>query len=131
MKFEIVEFYPLKKEKKKIIGTVHLYIADWDMDLRGIRYMRNKSANGKVFNLFRLPEKRTIDEDGNLVRYPIICWPNPDIKRWIIEYLMNEGVAFINKRLKEGVKYPPLFKKETIEQLKREGKARDVQVATL
>lgn len=42
MKIEIVEYYPNKK--KKLIGTLHMYLIDDEMDLRGVSVFKIKKG---------------------------------------------------------------------------------------
>jgi hypothetical protein len=39
MKIEVVEFYPVKKGKpdQKLLGTLHVYLIEEEMDLRGVQ----------------------------------------------------------------------------------------------
>ena len=45
MNVEIVEFYPLecKEENGIVAGTLHVYLIDLDVDLRGIYVTKNKN----------------------------------------------------------------------------------------
>lgn len=43
-KVEVVEFYPNKNEKKKMFGTLHVYLPDLDIDLRGCPVYKTKKT---------------------------------------------------------------------------------------
>ena len=88
MIFEFVEFYETTEEKKKnsrnrCIGTVHIYIADFEMDIRGIRVIKNGNC---IF--FACPHFFDIDkETGEKVRYPLIGFTNEKKQKELLDFL--------------------------------------------
>lgn len=42
VKIEIVEFYETKRKGEVVFGTAHIYIIDWEMDVRGVRIKKCK-----------------------------------------------------------------------------------------
>ena len=69
MKIELVEFYEISKSKEKgLRGTVHVFLPELNMDIRGIDVIKLK---GKVLVYF--PTRKAIDQETKLpVRYPLI-----------------------------------------------------------
>jgi hypothetical protein len=97
MKFEFVDFYPLKsKRHKNVVGTVHIYAIDCELDIRGIIVQ----VNGKAM-FFSLPHYRAIDnETGEEVRYPHIRWTNEATHKEMMDFLHQNVKPEIKKRLK-------------------------------
>ena len=96
MKFELVEFYPVKKSKhKNMVGTVHIYAIDCELDIRGIAV----NWNGKSM-FFYLPHYKAVDsETGDLVSYPHIRWTNEATHKEMMNFLHQEVRPEIMKRL--------------------------------
>lgn len=90
MKVEVIEFYP--STSKKIYGTVHVYLEEYDIDLRGV-YIR------KVKNSFfvSLPHQKASDENkkenGKSVTFPVLTFANPqkakDLKDSVIKAVLD------------------------------------------
>lgn len=102
MKFEFVEFYPVKakeskKTRKRILGSVHIYAIDCKLDIRGI----NVLEKGKqVF--FYFPHFLGVDDEtGEKVRYPFIRWTDNKTHESMINFLHQE-VKPIIKRILNG-----------------------------
>lgn len=110
MNIEIVEFYPIKKDNKRIQGTLHLYIEDWKMDLRGVWLCKFKNKSLKEMYMFRMPWKQTFDENGKEVRYPVIAFVDQTIEKQIFDFLHDSGKRYVEQKLEEGVKFPPVKK---------------------
>lgn len=94
MKIEIVEFYPIKEEKNITTGTLHIYLCDYDIDLRGV-FVSRKNNNW----FFKLPVKSAM-EGGEKVQYPVFSFTNRDKYRELIDELRKEGIAYIKNELK-------------------------------
>ena len=103
MKFELVDFYPTteknrKKSQRNLVGTVHLYIIDYQIDLRGIRVAKN----GKGL-YFLMPHIFGQDhETGEQVRYPVFRFTNQKDHDEMMDFLHKEVKPEILKRLKNG-----------------------------
>jgi hypothetical protein len=72
MKIEIVEFYTFEKDDKKkfLSGSLHIYLIDFHMDIRGIYVTKEK---GKWF--FKFPDKKEIDPcTKKIVRFPVFSF---------------------------------------------------------
>jgi hypothetical protein len=88
MKFEFVEFYEATEERKskisnKLIGTVHIYLIDCELDIRGI-YVKKQ---GKQI-YFHLPHFSDIDnETGEKVKYPHIRFVNQKKQSEMLDFL--------------------------------------------
>lgn len=95
MEIELVEFYPdIKRFKKRPrIGTVHIFLEEIGMDIRGIEcYLTEKK---QMF--FKLPYKKGKDEEGNLATYPVINFI--DIKKFeqVKEFLHQNAIPYIKE----------------------------------
>lgn len=106
---EIVEFYP--NPVKGFMGTMHIYLPEFLMDIRGVVVTRNNYGY-----FFRLPYRRGIDEEGKEVIFPFIGFSDPTIWDAIISSLQKEGSKYVENVLKEKG-FPVLrpFKKKTVE----------------
>lgn len=100
MKFELVEFYPVTdqnrgKKKKNMLGTVHIYVIDIQLDIRGIRVVRK----GKdVF--FCIPHVFDLDhETGEKIRYPIFRWTDQKTHDEMMNFLNTEVKSLIFDKL--------------------------------
>lgn len=71
MKVELVEIYKEKSQNKKFVGTAHIYVCDYDMDIRGIGVFKKK---GGYF--CRLADRFALDENKQKVRYPVFRFTN-------------------------------------------------------
>lgn len=73
MKFEFVEFYPIPivDKKQKLIGTVHVYLVEKKMDIRGIKVFKLKGKNFRI----QLPYMRGWDsEEKKEVQFPVVSF---------------------------------------------------------
>lgn len=87
MKFELVDFYPIKNNKnKKILGTVHIYAIDCELDIRGILVFLHCK---KIF--FKFPYFKAYDQETNEeIKYPHIIWTNNSTQKEMMDFLKNE-----------------------------------------
>lgn len=88
MNIEIVEFYPIKD--KKFIGTLHIYIIDYNLDVRGIKVFRMKKNY-----FFQMPGMTTIDENGKKVFYPYISFIDENTKKSLIDQIIKKGSKYV------------------------------------
>lgn len=101
MNIELVEFYPLKNKIKhksgwSQIGTVHVYLIDHEMDLRGIIVIKN----GQKYR-FYLPNFQAIDEEtGEKVRYPLIRFIKEEKHQALIDFLHKNVIKYVKEKLK-------------------------------
>lgn len=95
MKFtvEAVEYYPDKN--KKNIGSLHVYVEELDMDLRGIIVEHKK---GSLF--FHFPFKWGKNEKGEKCRYPIVSFIKPGKNKALMDAIRAEGTKFIRESMK-------------------------------
>jgi len=99
MKFELVDFYPISKKtrtkSKTIVGTVHLYLIDLNIDLRGIRVNRTKNSIH-----FLMPHSVAYDDEAKKeVYYPIFSFTKPEQYKEMLDFLHNEVKPIIKERL--------------------------------
>ena len=100
MKIEFVEFYRsnnvmCNKKTKKTLGTVHVYLIEEELDIRGISVI----DTGKGM-FFCFPHFYAIDEDTKeVVRYPYIRFVNASKHKTLMDFLHTEVKPIIRKRL--------------------------------
>lgn len=99
MKYEFVEFYrsQIRKRNNKdfYAGTVHVYVIDFAMDIRGIAVIVNKKNVH-----FCMPSYKAIDPDTKKeVKYPIISFTTTVAPPGLIDFLRKEVAPEIIKRI--------------------------------
>lgn len=94
MRIEIVEYYPAKYKKVPYdTGTLHVYLCDIDIDIRGIGVLLN--SLGWFINM---PFFTGYDEDKKKpVRYPIFNFTDPNKQRELVALIREEGVKYITE----------------------------------
>lgn len=100
MKFEFVEFYPINSAVKakdlENIGTIHIYVVDHGLDIRGI--VVKKRANS-IF--FKFPHFKAFDpEENKIVTYPYIKWTKDEDNVKMLDFLHQVVKPEIRKRIK-------------------------------
>lgn len=104
MRFELVDFYPVSKKlppkNKNVLGTVHLYSIDNNMDFRGIIVIKtNNKSNPSV--IFRFPSGIAFDEEtGKKVHYPYYGFTNADHHKEMLDFLHKEVKPTILEKIK-------------------------------
>jgi hypothetical protein len=101
MKFELVDFYPVSKKappkNKNMLGTVHVYSIDNNMDFRGIAVFQRKKLI-----IFYLPNGIGFDDEtGKKVHYPLYSFTNHDHHKALLDFLHDEVKPAILERLKD------------------------------
>lgn len=98
MNIEVVDFFPAAKKKPSpLVGTLHIYLCDLNLDIRGIPVYRTT----KDF-FIKMPGGRGIDhETGAPVEYPIVNFTDPEKQRELIKAIRKLAIPFIQERLKE------------------------------
>lgn len=101
MRYEFIEFYPRDEKSKmhpKCLGTVHVYLPDVGVDLRGIRVYRNGK---QVF--FNFPHYRAYDRDQKrIVSYPHFRFTDEkvyqELMQWMVKEVKPKVVAMTDRR---------------------------------
>ena len=76
LRIEIVDFYETTRKKDFIEGTLHIYLIDYNIDLRGIYLKKDKKHWFLDF-----PYRKSIDKDTNKeVKYPVFSFTNIELK---------------------------------------------------
>lgn len=100
MKIEIVEFYPfLNKDNTRQInkGTLHIYVIDWKLDIRGVRVEKQNNQWR-----FYLPVLYGLDpETKQKVKYPIFSFTDREVQRKLISDMRDMGKTYIMQNFKE------------------------------
>lgn len=97
MLIEIVEFYPDKVdlEAKFFRGSLHIYLAEYGIDLRGV-YVQRKDKKW----MFRLPAKGSKGPE-EMVRYPIFNFTDPNKNKELITEMRRLGIPYIQLHFQE------------------------------
>ncbi len=99
MKFEFVEFYPAPSYniKKDVVGTVHIYAIDCQMDIRGIVVIKR----GKHL-YFKFPHFHGEDpETKKRTIYPYIRFTDEKTHQELLDFLHTKVAKKIFKKKKE------------------------------
>jgi hypothetical protein len=98
MEVEIVEFYPDPQVKKGLLtGTLHAYICDLGIDIRGI-IVKKRKENW----YFGMPSRSAIDPETNgIVRYPVFSFSDKAKTDALIEEIRTKGRKYIEEKLKQ------------------------------
>lgn len=105
MKIEFVEFYPSQNvlenkvsNKNNFLGTVHIYLIDEEMDIRGISVFKTGASL-----YFGFPYFNGIDpETKEKTRYPHVRFVNEKKQKEMITFLMDEVKPAIISHLDGG-----------------------------
>jgi hypothetical protein len=97
MMIEIVNFYPnFRNDNKQLLqGTLHVYLVDLEIDLRGIFVSKKKD-----FWYFSLPMKIALESDKNTVKYPVISFRNLNKTNQLLQIIKEKGKPFVDDFLK-------------------------------
>lgn len=86
MKLEVFAYYPNAEEKLTatgltLLGTIHVFIDDYCMDIRGILCLRLKNGKYKCY----LPSRKVINEEGVEVRMPYVAFTDKSVLQAILQ----------------------------------------------
>lgn len=113
MKIEIVEAYATQEKNKY---SMHVYLPDEDLDIRGIHVIFGKKW------LFYLPSRINIDE-GVTVRFPLISFCNPEKSKDFLNSLIEKGTSYMQaKQCELDAARKPKPKKQTLPKRNKEKK---------
>lgn len=98
MKIEVVEFYPDMTMRDPYIGTIHVYLPDYEMDIRGIRVATRQERRGYVYHM---PQTSNIGEDQKPVYYPVCHFTNKDKQNEFLKKLHELANAYIDDAIKK------------------------------
>lgn len=100
MEIEIVEFYPDLDKKplfKNLIGSMHVYIIEDKIDLRGVRVFLNR--NGLYF---KMPCLVGLDEETKKkVLYPLFSYQDREKDKKLREQIKIKGTKYIQEKSNE------------------------------
>ncbi len=93
MNIEVIEFYPNNNPKyKTLLGTVHCYLPDLDVDLRGICVFKNKQ-----YIIVRIPSGRGEDpETKKKISYPLFSFLNPEKTQQMIREIRQKTIEYLD-----------------------------------
>ena len=100
MKIEIVEAYPIVlagQNKKKTAFSLHVYIIDFDIDLRGIYAIKYKDSY-----IIKMPYRNSVDsETKERVSYPVFKFMNQETMNKFLELIKEEVILFFKSKEKD------------------------------
>ena len=94
MNIEVVEFYEtLREDHKQILkGTLHVYLIDCQIDLRGIHVSKQKG-----FWFFRIPHQWTLNEVGEKLFYPVMSFIDKESNLMLMNLIREKGKEYIEQ----------------------------------
>lgn len=104
MNIEIVGFYEDSRDdaKQHLIGTLHVYLIDEEIDLRGIYVTKKKESWW-----FGMPQRKGKDEEtGKAVWYPTFTFTDIEKQKSLMVAIRKGGREYIEKHV---------LKKEAVE----------------
>jgi hypothetical protein len=104
MNIEVVEFYVVdtSEDNEILSGTLHVYLIDYDIDLRGIFVSKKKN-----YWHFTLPYKKAVDgETGAILRYPIFSFANLEKNKDLFTAIRTKGREYIENLLNQTICEP-------------------------
>ena len=118
MDIEIVEAYLVMKDlnERPKGWSLHVYIPELDMDLRGIQLLKTSSGW-----YLRMPHLTNwgIDEK-KMISFPVITFVENEKTRNFTNLIKEKGVALVEEKLKKGDEFKKLEKaKKEIQQEKK------------
>lgn len=78
-------YQAVKEHKWKESGTVHVYIKDWNIDIKSIMYIVTKTDQVKCF----MPGKKYMVE-GKKVMVPLISFRDTEVRKEILCFVRDE-----------------------------------------
>lgn len=97
MKLEVIEFYTDKRDDAKqfLEGSMHVYLPEIDVDLRGVRVIKKKN-----YWKFIAPRKQGVDPDTQLtVKYPVFTFANEKKHKELLHLIKTKGVEYVTKQV--------------------------------
>jgi hypothetical protein len=96
MNIEIVECYQLfETNKKSFSGTVHVYLIDYGIDLRGVFITQYKNKW-----IVKLPSRTGIDPDTKKeISYPIFSFVDREKTKKMIDDIKNKASKYIEENI--------------------------------
>lgn len=96
MDIEIVEYYPTKKTETSFEGSLHIYLIDLKLDLRGcfVSYDKTRSPRWVIY----LPDKEVFSEiDQTTNRFPVISFIEKKKYHSLVESLYAKARPYITE----------------------------------
>lgn len=92
---EIVEFYPIKhdKEKRYLLGTLHIYIPALHLDIRGIKVVKFRA----MWKFSPVYIQGYDHDEKKPVRYPDLLFSDIKLQKHYIHTIRNKGIAYIKE----------------------------------
>lgn len=95
MNIEIVEAYLIVKKGKRVCWSLHVYIPEYDMDLRGIKVYRRENSW-----FFQMPYLSNYDhEEKRIVKFPVIGFSEREKSKRLIENIQEKAKIYIEEKL--------------------------------
>ena len=98
MEIEIIEAYIIKTKADDIPKgwSLHVYIIDWEMDIRGI--MMIKTSSGWIF---RMPHLKNYDViEKKIITYPVISFSDSLKTTNLKDLIKVKAIEFVENKLK-------------------------------
>lgn len=96
MEIEIVEFYPVEKQERRLLGSLHVYIIDLKLDIRGFRVIFDMDAQKRWKFVFPhisifFPKEQKPET------FPVVQFSDPQMNRDLIKQIRKKASEYIRK----------------------------------
>ncbi len=120
MNFEIIEAYELRfgPETPPRGWSLHVYVPEWGMDIRGARLLKTKSTW-----FLKMPCQQNYDmEENKLITYPMISFLERGKNKEFMEALKEKAIEYVEKKIAdEMIAKEKTFKENKKKPRKNEG----------
>ncbi len=98
MEVEIVEAYLMQKRKDESPKgwSIHVFIPEWGMDIRGIRLYKSRSA----WSICMTHIQNFDFEEGKIVSFPAISLIDSEKNKDLKDKIKQKSIEFVEKKLK-------------------------------
>jgi len=116
MNLEIVEAYPRMFNKKIFAGTIHVFLIDEQIDIRGVMFSKNGNHT-----FVDLPYIYGYDRDDNkFVKYPMFQFFQPEKNKDLIQTIRTKALAYVLENWENFPICKPMYRKENTKKIKKE-----------
>ena len=116
MEIEIIEFYPTSCKSKNIYGRLHVYLCDYDMDIRGIEVRKSNKQN---FSIWMPSARGQSAKDKEWTRYSVFQFANNQKTESLKVKIQQKLTKFLDSWFSEHPECAKLAEKMVQDQCKK------------
>lgn len=96
MEIEIVDFYPVEKQERRLLGSLHIYLIDLKLDIRGFRVIFDMDAQKRWRFIFPhisifFPKEQKSET------FPVVQFSDAQMNRDLIKQIRKKASEYIRK----------------------------------